>query len=181
MMQVKGVEVMNTKKTGSFLRELRREGSLTQEQLAERLNVSARTISRWETGSNLLDLDVLMALADLYQVDIRELIDGERNSENMDTETKDTLKKVADYTEQNTARLKKKIADLCMAALLLLVFCAVLEISNGFNGMIPERAAANMRGFSIGAGIGFLVLNVLFLIGKLDALQEWKLRLFRKN
>ena len=172
---------MNTKKTGAFLKELRRERALTQEQLAEKLNVSGRTVSRWETGSNLPDLDILMVLADLYQVDIRELIDGERKSEHMDTETKDTLKKVADYTEQNTARLKKKMVENSLAALILLAFCAVLDMSYGFNSMIPERAAENIRHFATGAGIGILGLNILFLTGKLDALHDWKMRLFRKN
>ncbi len=44
---------MNLKKMGSFLKELRKEKDMTQEQLAEYLNVSGRTISRWETGSNM--------------------------------------------------------------------------------------------------------------------------------
>ena len=41
---------MEQKKIGSFLRELRKEQRITQEDLAEKLNVSSRTISRWETG-----------------------------------------------------------------------------------------------------------------------------------
>ena len=41
---------MDQKKTGLFLRELRKEKELTQEQLAEQFNVSSRTVSRWETG-----------------------------------------------------------------------------------------------------------------------------------
>ena len=44
---------MDQIKIGNFLKALRREKGLTQEQLAERLNVSARTISRWETGVSL--------------------------------------------------------------------------------------------------------------------------------
>jgi len=41
---------MDQQKVGSFLKELRKEKNLTQEQLAEQLNVSGRTVSRWETG-----------------------------------------------------------------------------------------------------------------------------------
>ena len=68
---------MDLQKIGNFLKELRKEKNLTQEQLAETLNVSRRTVSRWETGSNMPDLDLLMEIADLYQVDLRELLNGE--------------------------------------------------------------------------------------------------------
>lgn len=51
---------MDQKKIGLFLKELRKEKELTQSQLAEQLNVSDRTVSRWETGTNLPDLSVLV-------------------------------------------------------------------------------------------------------------------------
>ena len=55
---------MNQQKIGGFLKELRLEKQLTQEQLAEELGVSRRTVSRWETGNNLPDLSLLVELAD---------------------------------------------------------------------------------------------------------------------
>lgn len=55
---------MNQKNIGSFLKILRKEKNLTQEQLAEQFNVSSRTVSRWETGSNMPDLSLLVELAD---------------------------------------------------------------------------------------------------------------------
>ena len=77
---------MDQKKTGYFFKILRSEKQLTQEQLAERFNVSSRTVSRWETGSNMPDISVLLELADFYEVDIREIIDGERKSEKINEE-----------------------------------------------------------------------------------------------
>ncbi len=50
---------MNQKEIGYFLKQLRSEKGLTQEQLAEILGVSGRTVSRWETGTNLPDLNLL--------------------------------------------------------------------------------------------------------------------------
>ena len=64
---------MDLIKTGKFLQLLRKETGFTQEELAEKLNVSRRTVSRWETGTNMPDLDILMELSDLYEVDLREI------------------------------------------------------------------------------------------------------------
>ena len=61
---------MNQKKTGEFLKQLRKEKNMTQEQLAEKFYVSGRTVSRWETGNNMPDLGMLVELADFYDVDI---------------------------------------------------------------------------------------------------------------
>ena len=51
---------MNQVKIGRFLKELSKKKGLTQEQIAEKFHVSNRTISRWENGNNMPDLDVLM-------------------------------------------------------------------------------------------------------------------------
>ena len=55
---------MDLQKIGTFLKDHRKEKGLTQEQLAETLNVSRRTVSRWETGSNMPDLDLLMEISE---------------------------------------------------------------------------------------------------------------------
>ena len=73
---------MDLVKTGKFLQELRKEKGFTQEQLAEKIGVARRTVSRWETGSNMPDLDILMELSDLYEVDLREILSGERTEKN---------------------------------------------------------------------------------------------------
>ena len=99
---------MNQVKIGEFLRELRKEKGLTQEQLAEQFNISRRSVSRWETGSNMPDVGLLIEIADFFDVDIREIIDGERKSENME---KETLKKVAEYADAEKTKLKKKISN----------------------------------------------------------------------
>lgn len=100
---------MNLKKIGAFLKELRGEKGLTQEQLAEHLNVSGRTVSRWETGSNMPDLDILLLLSDYYAVDIREILDGERKGENMEKEQLETLQKAADYSSLRELALLRKL------------------------------------------------------------------------
>ena len=131
---------MNQKKTGELLKQLRKEKNMTQEQLAERFYVSSRTVSRWETGSSLPDLGILVELADFYEVDIREIIDGERKSETMNIETKNTLKKVAEYTAEENKKLRNKMADMMAGTAILVIFSAILFGTNAFNGAIPESS-----------------------------------------
>lgn len=98
---------MDTKKIGEFLRELRREKGFTQEQLAEVLLVSGRTVSRWETGTNMPDLSILIQMAEFYDVEIKEILNGERKSETMDEKLKETLWKVADYNKLEKEKIAK--------------------------------------------------------------------------
>ena len=64
-----------------FLKELRKEKGLTQEQAAEQLFVTPKTLSRWETGRTIPDLETVLRLADFYEVDIKDLLSGERAPE----------------------------------------------------------------------------------------------------
>lgn len=132
---------MNQQKTGEFLKRLRREKGLTQEQLAEKFYVSSRTVSRWETGSNLPDVGTLIDLADFYDVDIREIIDGERKSEMMDKETKDTLKKVAAYASEGERRTQSKVVYTALGICITLFVCTVLfagDWAGVLYGIVPE-------------------------------------------
>lgn len=61
---------MDQQKIGQFLRECRKEKGITQEQLAEMPGVTNRSVSRWENGSNLPDLDILIEMADYYDVEL---------------------------------------------------------------------------------------------------------------
>ena len=61
---------MDQVKIGKFLKELRKEKGLTQEQLAEKLNVSNRSISRYETGNNMPDISLLIEIEDIFEVSI---------------------------------------------------------------------------------------------------------------
>ena len=69
---------MDMIKLGSFLAALRKEQGLTQAQLGEKLGVSNKTVSRWETGTYLPPVEMLQQLGTLYGVSLNELLCGER-------------------------------------------------------------------------------------------------------
>ena len=97
---------MDQKKIGRFLKMLRKEKGITQEQFAEYLGTSGRTISRWETGNNMPDISLLVEIADFFNVSIPEIINGERKCENMNEEVKEVAETLSDYA---TAEKEKMI------------------------------------------------------------------------
>ena len=99
---------MDQIKIGAFLKTLRKEKNLTQEQAAEQLGVSNRTVSRWETGTNMPDISLLQVIAELYGVSIPELIEGERKSEEMNEETKEVAIRMSDYAETEKLLSKRQ-------------------------------------------------------------------------
>lgn len=116
---------MDTQKIGEFLKQNRKNKNLTQAQLAEILGVSGRTISRWETGTNMPDLSILIQLADYYDVEVKDILDGGKKGETMNKELKETLTKVADYSEYEK---KKAISAGCTAFGVMFTVCAVMII-----------------------------------------------------
>lgn len=68
---------MNSEKTGSLLRKLRTEKGLTQAQVAERLLISDKAVSKWERGLGCPDISMLNDIAELFGVPVETLLDGE--------------------------------------------------------------------------------------------------------
>lgn len=112
---------MDQRKIGSFLRELRKEQGITQEQFAEKIGVSARTVSRWETGNNMPDISLLSEIADFYDVGIPEIIAGERKSDEMNEEVKEVAEAMSDYAGQEKEKLVKSIRNVSIIGLIALV------------------------------------------------------------
>ncbi len=98
---------MDQIKIGKFIAALRKEKGMTQEQLGEKLGVTNKTVSRWENGNYMPDVEMLSLLAKEFGVSINELISGERLFE-------EDFKKAADNNlalalDNSTFTLKEKI------------------------------------------------------------------------
>jgi transcriptional regulator with XRE-family HTH domain len=73
----KGCDIMDQIKTGELIKRFRTELGLTQKELAERINVSDKAVSKWETGNGCPDVSLLSALAEEFGTDIKVLLTGE--------------------------------------------------------------------------------------------------------
>ena len=151
---------MDQKKIGSFLRELRNEKNLSQEKLAEEFGVSSRSISRWENGNTMPDISIIIELADFYDVDIREIIHGERKSENMDKELKDTLVTVADYTNNENGKIMQSAVNM---AIITSVLFEIITLIIFYFYSLSDNLLLNLAAIVTSFGVLYSGLSVLRL------------------
>ena len=165
---------MDLQRIGTFLKELRGGEGLTQEQLAEKLNVSRRTVSRWETGSNMPDLDLLIEMADLYKVDLRELLNGERNSERMNKELEETVMKVAEYSNAEKQRSTRIVCIYFVLGIIALIVNAAINLMETGNTFW----IGFVKGLTFAIALATMVLGILYTTGAMMKVQAFKKRLF---
>ena len=164
---------MDQQKIGGFLKELRQEKQMTQEQLAEQMGVSRRTVSRWETGNNLPDLSVIIELADFYDVDLNEIFRGERRKETMDTELKDTMLQAAEYSEDIRKKIIKRMHLLFICGCIAFVFYLTVLF------LEPEQTSELfdfIKGMSLGISFGMVVVGTIMTSKYADRIVEWKVK-----
>ena len=162
---------MNQKKIGSFLKELRKEKGITQEEFAENLNVSGRTVSRWETGVNMPDISLLVDIAEFFNVSIPEIINGERKSEIMEKEVKKVAEAMSNYAGAEKSVILKRVKLISIIGLISLVIGLVMEAIN-YDSMIPIYEC--MKETCLGFGVGALATMVLYTTGILEKIKNRK-------
>ena len=167
---MKGGFGMNQMKIGSFLKELRKENELTQEQLAEKLNVSNRSVSRWETGNTLPDISILIELAEFYDVDIKEILDGERKSEDMNEETKEIMAKVVDYITADKEIIITKTQKYSATAGIDMIAGIILEVFDFSNRFYQ------ITDVLFGVALIYIIAVFLLSTGKATEIRKNKLK-----
>ena len=146
------------------IRNLREDSDKLQTELADYLSVKQTTYSKYELGKINIPVDVLIKLADFYDVDIREIIEGERKSENMENEKQTTLKQVAEYATQKRRIKEKKLILVTIASGIVMLISAMLfsKPSQGFlYGIVPEPICNTVT--IITAILAYAILFVLAL------------------
>jgi transcriptional regulator with XRE-family HTH domain len=172
-----GGKKMNQKKIGSFLKELRKQKGITQEKFAEKLNVSGRTVSRWETGINLPDISLLVEIADFFDVSIPEIIRGERKSATMENDVKKVAESMSDYAATEKLVLLKRVKLVSIIGLISIVTGLIME-SIHHESMIPVYEC--VKGICLGLGVGALVTMVLYTTGILVEIKRKKNKYMKK-
>lgn len=167
---------MDIEKIGTFIKDLRKEKDLTQEQLAEVMNVSRRTVSRWETARSMPDIDVLIELADYFDVEVREILDGERKKKEEYNMVNETVLKMADYSNEEKEKMRKRIHILFLsgAASNLLYFFSFAHLSELESSMYDF-----IQGLTMGISFGMLIVGVILTSRYAKKIQEFKAKLLK--
>lgn len=149
---------MNQLTTGKFILKKRKEKNLTQEQLAEKLGVSNKTISKWETGKCMPDYSVIKNLCEELEITIAELMDGEETEE----------KSVRTYDEEQIMDLLRRTQELekqkklIYGFLLIVMGIAIQALSHSISG-------SNVKDFLSGLMLGLSIAEMLvgvYIIGR---------------
>lgn len=143
---------MDQQKTGRFISELRKEKGLTQQALGDILGVTNKTVSRWETGVYMPDIEMLMLLSKTFGVTINELLSGSRLDDAALRKTANDVmseainKSAFDINERLEYRKNKWLKDHIASIVLTILLNAALLIFSAVYGQIVILALSFIVG-----------------------------------
>ena len=116
---------MDPKKTGTIISDARKNMNMTQKELADKLYVSDKAVSKWERGLCFPDISVLIPLTEILNISLYDLLRGERMKK---SEVEETLKNTISYTNNELKRNKKKYTIISSIIILGVVILSVLSL-----------------------------------------------------
>lgn len=145
---------MDQEKIGKFIYQMRKTKNLTQEELAEKLGVSNKSISRWENGITMPDISMLLELAEKLDVEVSELLNGRKMTKEELVKLKETIENVIVYTNRTDNLKKQRLNKYFMAGL----FCILVVILNNRFDVLGYIFKKNIDEFVAGVlcGLGLL-------------------------
>ena len=125
---------MEQEKIGKFIASCRKEQGFTQAVLAEKLGITDRAVSKWETGRSLPDAAIMPELCDLLKINLSELFSGERIAMENYKETSDALllemKKQEESSNKRILNLEKVLSIMTIVVSLAMIFVGCYLIKN---------------------------------------------------
>lgn len=116
---------MNLEKMGKLIAELRREKKMTQKDLADQLNITDKAVSKWERGLSGPDISLLTPLADILEITVSELLNGEKKV-SVNEEIEENLNNAITYTEKIVSQKNNKFRSICAGLFSVSLFVAFI-------------------------------------------------------
>ncbi|WP_138268410.1 helix-turn-helix domain-containing protein [Anaerofustis stercorihominis] len=151
---------MNQSQIGKFIKSLREEKNLTQEQLAEKLNVSNKSVSRWENGKTMPDLSLLVMICEEFDITISELLNGRRMSIEELKELKDTVERLINYSMEEQSFKAKKVNRFLILGILFTILAILNNYIPYLDFIFRENIAQFVSGLFYGLGTSFELVGL---------------------
>lgn len=120
---------MNQIKIGKFITERRKNVNLTQIQLAEKLNITDRAVSKWETGRAMPDSSIMLELCDVLQITVNDLLSGEVVS--MDNYNKELENKLLEMVKEKEAADKRLLSlEIIIGVVCIVIILALTAVAS---------------------------------------------------
>ena len=129
---------MNQEKIGKFIAECRKEKNLTQVQLAEKLNMSYKSISKWETGRGMPDSSIMLELCNCLGINVNELLSGEHlKEEQYQEKANENIINIAKESDKN-----RKIKNRIIVVIAVIFLCVLLML---FTNIVYNNIEINVE------------------------------------
>ena len=153
---------MDQIKIGQFIAERRKDQGMTQRQLAERLGISDKTISKWECGNGLPEISMMMPLCEMLQINVNELLSGEKLSmDDYPGKAEENMVKLIQTTEEQGRKRRRIFLAVLMYAAAICGMVVALVVS-----LMPGDAGALGNYFFEPLNLGVMTgVLALFLLG----------------
>ena len=169
---------MNQIKTGKFIADCRKKENQTQMQLAEKLNITDRAISKWETGRAMPDSSIMLELCSVLKISVNDLLSGEKATmENYDKELENKLIEMIKQKEESDRRLLTLEWVIAILSILVLMIPIIIGSFMEIEEYPSIKHKPESEKFEI---LITLVSNFNFKTGK-DFSCKKSLMLFNKN
>lgn len=177
---------MDIEKIGKFIKQLRNEKNISQNQLSEEIHVTRQAISNWENGKAIPDSDILLSLSKYFDISINEILSGERNI------SKDNLQDIALQLIDDNNTKKKRIKRILLSSTIIIVSILLVFLGyyfiNNYNSIKVYSVNGRSGDFKTYNGIFVTTRNKLYmrlgkikLRGKKDVSKMNKVQLFYLN
>ena len=150
---------MDSKKMGKLIAIQRKQLSMTQQNLADKLDITNKAVSKWETGEGYPDICVLPALAEILKVTVDELLKGEKNDTNINDSNTYNIKEntqQANYILENTTRRFGNNFLISIGIVLLGIIASISGLKL-YDGIIYTSLF-----YSIMITLSFLIIGIMF-------------------
>ncbi|MBQ2937822.1 MAG: helix-turn-helix domain-containing protein [Clostridia bacterium] len=165
---------MDNEKFGKFIKELRKQKNMTQKELAEKLNITDKAISKWERGLSFPDITILNSLAEIFDITVSELLNAEiGKKEELDIEKaiQEAVEKVTHKKEIREKRIRKIKKSIGIISLISFICFSIMQL--GYMFLLKKRD------YEYAIDILYYIVNEIILfsgiIASILAIQKSKL------